>query len=242
MRCSSSGDPHFTLFDGTHHSAMGHGEYVYVTSADFAVHVCHRPVRGDGHTSGVSSIRGLAIKSKWGVLKWPNNDAPPPVAPEGSGIVMRGGTATFPTGEVVTKGGSNIFGTAVIELPPSYCNQVYGLCGAFDPEHSYENTLTMNDANKTVFTGTSYTKWGGPYLGEFQTVFAESWKVEAWESGALFTADVSGADMAHCIAQSRLNASSPAHLHATRLVALVLLLDLLFSLDMSLDHLERGAI
>ena len=100
MRCSSSGDPHFTLFDGSHHSAMGHGEYVYVTSADFAVHVCHRPVRGDGHTSGVSSIRGLAIKSKWGVLKWPNNDAPPPVAPEGSGILMRGGTATFQSCEI----------------------------------------------------------------------------------------------------------------------------------------------
>ena len=102
---------------------MGKGEYVYATGNDFSVHACHRPWSGDGYTSGVSSIMGLGIKSKWGVLKWPNNDAAPPVAAEDSGIVMSGSTAIFPTGEVVTKGGRGTFGTAAIELPPSYCKR-----------------------------------------------------------------------------------------------------------------------
>ena len=63
------------------------------------------------------------------------------------------------------------------------------MCGEFNPAKGFTDTLTINNANKTVFSGTSYTKWGGPYGGEFQTVFAESWKVKATDAGALFTAD-----------------------------------------------------
>ena len=163
---------------------MGKGEYVYATGNDFSVHACHRPWSGDGYTSGVSSIMGLGIKSKWGVIKFTGGT---PEVPADSGITVDGSSVTFPTGEVVFLGGNRPWLFTTIALPASYCGNVHGICGAFSPEQDFANKLTVNDANLTTFNGQHYTMGSGPYLGEFQSVFAESWKVSG--DDAVFTAE-----------------------------------------------------
>jgi hypothetical protein len=199
MECSSFGDPHFTTFSGMKHNAMGQGEFVLMQSTDdsvFNVHVCHQP----GDDPGVSVNTGVAISSKWGVLKFnQKHDAMRPPMPEGSGITLKPhtpsfgiNTITFPSGEVVLT--RNAGGVTQVNLPASYCDSVDGLCGAYSPQLDFTNALmighAVGDDEGTPFYASSdqVERFGGPYGGDFQSHFADSWKVgNAKDSEALFT-------------------------------------------------------
>jgi hypothetical protein len=194
MACYNFGDPHFTTFSNQKHNAMGHGEYILMQAdeaSDFAVHVCHQP----GDKPEVSQNTGVAITSQWGVLKFNHQlDSSRPTIPDGSGITLRPhtpsfgiNTITFPSGEIVET--QNAGGVTTVMLPARYCGNVHGLCGAYDPEEHFASTFAVNDAGFSVFSGSSTQLWGGPYGGEFQSQFAESWKVVATDSDALFTAE-----------------------------------------------------
>jgi hypothetical protein len=219
MKCDNYGDPHFTTFSGLKHSAMGQGEYILAQNVarTFSVHACHQPLEDLPDGASVSQNTGVVIKSQWGVLKY--NDptgAKRPEIPEGSGITFQEhtpafgiNTIVFPSGEMVlTKNDGEV---TTIELPSAYCDNVYGLCGAYKLDDNFANTLAMNDFNEageaTVWDGEYEERWNnGPVGGTFQTEFVESWKVTSAE--ALFSASecpsgessegVPAADYAEC--------------------------------------------
>jgi hypothetical protein len=182
----------------------------------FSVHACHSPVGGDGTTSGVAVTIGIAIRSAWGTVKLLDGGAPvfsgmtPGAADIGIGITKTGNRyrLTFPDGQVVQTGHTETwrvpFYSTTIILPTGYCGGVKGLCGAFDPPSLSANTLKVNcestaasdagyctvDMDYTdIFSGSSHTRWGGEYLGQFQTHFADSWKVAGASADAIFTAE-----------------------------------------------------
>jgi hypothetical protein len=200
MSCYNFGDPHFTTFSNQKHNAMGHGEYILMQTRvlmqagedfTFSVHVCHQP----GDKPEVSQNTGVAITSQWGVLKFNHKlDSSRPPMPDGSGITLEPhtpsfgiNTITFPSGEVVQT--QNAGGVTTVNLPASYCGNVYGLCGAYDPADNFASTFAVRDETMSVFSGSSAQRWGGLYGGEFQSQFADSWKVAAADSEALFTAE-----------------------------------------------------
>jgi hypothetical protein len=194
MECSSYGELHFETFSGKHFTAMGHGEYIIAQNPakSFSVHACHQPT-----VDSLSENTGVVIKSQWGVLKYNNPNLTPKI-PEGSGIVFKEhapsfgiNTIIFPSGEVVMT--SNNGGVTTIQLASAYCDNVYGLCGAYKPDDTFFSTLTVNDFNlpdgPTVWSGESTDQFdSGPFGGTFQSDFIDSWKVTAGSSDALFTA------------------------------------------------------
>ena len=91
-------------------------------------------------------------------------------------------------GEVVQC--QNAGGVTTVNLPSGYCDQVYGLCGAYAPSTGFANTFAVRDASYSAFdVSSSVQRWGGPLGGDFQSQWADSWKVSASDSEALFTED-----------------------------------------------------
>ena len=59
-----------------------------------------------------------------------------------------------------------------------------GLCGAYDPREvndaNFSTTYAMNIPEFSTFDSTNFVeRWGGPWGGDFQRSFAESWKTIA---------------------------------------------------------------
>ena len=50
-----------------------------------------------------------------------------------------------------------------INLPSAYCDNVYGLCGAYRPNENFANTLTVNNfeakGGPTVWDGDFVERW-----------------------------------------------------------------------------------
>ena len=172
MRCSSGGDPHVTMFSGQKGHPMGEGPYVLAQSTDrsFEVQVCHRRVR-----PGISVNSAMAVRSsEYGSAKYVGSSWE---VSSGSQIACSGATCRFPTGEVVSA-------LAWVSLPSSYCSAVQGLCGNYNPDSGFADAFS--DANGTVVSmvGQHY-RWGGPFWGNYQYDFVESFKATADTS--LFT-------------------------------------------------------
>jgi hypothetical protein len=187
MECFNFGDPHFTTFSGKHHSAMGQGEYVLVRDRNlsFTVHSCQQPLPEGAGGPAASETKGVAVRSQWGIMKFMGDESHLPTPPTNSGIRIKEHTPmfgvnqiTFPSGEVLEI--DTRTRSTRVRLGPSYCDQIFGLCGAYDPVTDFASTFTVNDAlmpSGSVFDGSSVERWGGMYGGEFQSVWAESWKV-----------------------------------------------------------------
>jgi hypothetical protein len=78
----------------------------------------------------VSSNTALAIKSPLGVMKYVGGKWHTPAGAEG---ICGANTCTFSTGEKVSMSG----GTVNVELPSTYCGDVQGLCGNYNPDIAF---------------------------------------------------------------------------------------------------------
>jgi hypothetical protein len=169
MRCSSSGDPHNTMFSGKMSHPQGSGPFILAQSADkaFVVQTCHQAI-GSG---SVSINKALAIKTPQGVIKYTDGNWDV----GSTGVSCTGGVCTFAGGEKVAAVGSSVW----VEFPSSYCSKVSGLCGTFNPSANFADAYT--NANGLI---TSVN--GNPQWGTFQSDFVESFALDGTSS--LFTA------------------------------------------------------
>ena len=169
MRCSSSGDPHNTMFSGKTSHPQGSGPFILAQSADkaFVVQTCHQAI-GSG---SVSINKALAIKTPQGVIKYTDGNWDV----GSTGVSCTGGVCTFAGGEKVAAVGSSVW----VEFPSSYCSKVSGLCGTFNPSANFADAYT--NANGLI---TSVN--GNPQWGTFQSDFVESFALDGTSS--LFTA------------------------------------------------------
>jgi len=89
----------------------------------------------------------------------------------------------FPTGEVI---GGHRGRRLWIRVPPagSYCQNVEGLCGAFNPASNYTDAYMTRSGVGGLYKDTFLP---GPAGGPYQLEFAESWKVLPDSPGAMFT-------------------------------------------------------
>lgn len=168
MTCSSSGDPHTHMFSGKTGHPQGHGPYVLAQSADknFVVQTCHQRIN-----SRVSRNSGMAVKSKWGLIKhtsgcWTGAS---------SRIKCSCNTCTFPDGAVVAREGGSVW----VRLPSTYCGQVSGMCGNYSPEKGFSDAYTNAEGVLVELTHGHYA-WGGPFWGAYQTNFVDSFKAKTY--------------------------------------------------------------
>jgi hypothetical protein len=164
--CSSSGDPHVRTFVGRRSHPMGQGEYVLAVCGSFRVHACHEPIT----RPGISKNNGFVIDTQWGLVKITRSGAS---IPSGVGIAIQGRrrrTITFPDGSMVS---GNVRSLSV-KFTGECCARTSGLCGAFSPALNYANIFTDASGNYRDYPN---SRWRGPFGGEFQSVFADSWKV-----------------------------------------------------------------
>jgi len=172
--CTSSGDPHWRTFNGVAHHAQGHGEYVF---AEFAtkdcgkveVHVCHHVGGvGDAETSGVSLNHGVSVQSDCGTAKYVTGKAPVESSKHTGFSFTREGPkrrVNFPGGSFLRTGIRG--GAVVLVIAKDVCTtEIGGLCNA------YRNP----DGSQFVISDHQRQAWGGPYMGEFQSVWATSWR------------------------------------------------------------------
>jgi len=175
--CSSEGDPHVHMWDGTKTNPMGVGEYILAKSTDgqFAVHACHTPV-GDPK-NGISANKGFAIKTPHGVV---HVDASGYQIPDGFGSQNVGREISLSGGEVISASGNAIS----LSLPMSkYSGKLEGLCG----HHGNAATAFINAQGQVI--AHMPVAWGGPMGGNYQSDFADSFKVAPNSPDALFTAE-----------------------------------------------------
>jgi hypothetical protein len=162
MLCRYIGDPHIQMFSGKRASPMGVGPYIFAMNSEknFMVQACHKRVSDEASVNS-----GLAIRYKQWTVKYLNNRWS---GIHGSGISCSSDTCNFPTGERVSVAGG---GSAVwLALPSTYCGDVSGLCGAFNPDANY------HDAFKLANNGGILWEQGeqGVQHGKYQTEFAQS--------------------------------------------------------------------
>ena len=180
--CSTQGDPHVTMFSGFQSHPQGAGEYVLATCAsqDFTVHACHRPL---WWLDGISVNHGFAIK--WGSTVVKVRPEGVDVQPPGAAVVVEGHKIRFPmadgTEAVVIARPDRL----TVKLPAACCGNVNGLCGQYSPAESFADAYTDAAGQRGSYPS---SRWGGPYGGEFQRQFVDSFKVAATAKGALFTA------------------------------------------------------
>jgi hypothetical protein len=123
------------------------------------------------------------------------NEGPLPYPPLNSGIRLKEHHPSFGLNQVVFPSGEIVeihlhLDSASIQLPAAYCDNVLGLCGAYDPRElndaNFSTTFTSNDAAFSTFESANYVeRWGGPWGGQFQRMFIESWKAGAVLPGAI---------------------------------------------------------
>ena len=138
--CTSGGDPHVNMFAFTPKNpskfsltAYPLGPYVLAQDKDkdFVVQACHK--------SDFSINTGVAVKSPYGNVK--NLDGATWIldaAANASGIVCSGVSCLFPNGERVSFSGIR----AWIVLPTTYCGNVEGLCGNYNPSAQFQDAYT----------------------------------------------------------------------------------------------------
>jgi hypothetical protein len=163
MTCTSSGDPHITMFGGARAHPQGTGPYTLVQNSDrsFVVQTCHTPASAG---SRVSYNTAVAIKHNGTV--W-----------QSGGAGSSGATKVYPTGETVVVQGTHVW----ITLPSSHCGGVSGLCGSYDPDTQFGDAYSL--ANGTVLDMVGQPqRWGGPYYGQYQSQFVQSFAATAADS------------------------------------------------------------
>jgi hypothetical protein len=178
MSCRSGGDPHVDMFaPGKNAHPQGHGPYVFAQNGDksFVVQVCHR---GSAVSSSVSSNHGVAVKYGGTTITRMNGEQWPDALP--TGVARAGDVLTFPGGEQVAMRG----GIVQVSLNATYCGQVEGLCGNFSPDQNYYNAFTAANGRIISMVGNP-VRWGGPFYGDYQYKFADSYKVSGADN--LFT-------------------------------------------------------
>ena len=124
------------MFSGRSGHPQGVGPYVMAQSLDksFVVQVCHRQVK-----RGISINNAMAVNSSYGMAKYVGGKWS---VAAGSRIQCSGATCRFPSGEVVSA-------LAWVSLPWSYCGNVQGMCGNYNPEAAYADVFTSMSFSKT---------------------------------------------------------------------------------------------
>eukprot|EP00937_MAST-01D_sp_MAST-1D-sp2_P007421 g7421.t1 len=162
-----------TMFSGDKAHPMGVGPYVLASDAGaFEVQACHQAVK-----AGSVISRNTAVAAKWTDATGAHKSVKF-IGGEWSGdkdlIECTADTCTFPNGARLGMAGSAIW----VRLPPAFCAQVGGLCGNYNPDAHYADAYTNSTGQAVSMVGQPM-RWGGPYFGQYQSEFADSWKATA---------------------------------------------------------------
>jgi hypothetical protein len=145
---------------------MGEGEFVLAVCGSFRVHSCHKPI----NRPGISRNNGFVIDTQWGRVKITQGGYE---LPPNSGIEIGGAHGRrllFPDGSRVIGN----FRSLTVKFSGTCCGNTSGLCGAFNPGLKYADVFT--DANGE-YRKYPNSRWRGPFGGEYQSIFADSWRV-----------------------------------------------------------------
>jgi hypothetical protein len=175
LSCSSSGDPHERMFaPGARAHPQGRGPFVLAQdfAQTFVVQTC--AANAGGAASSFNSA--AAIKSPYGVMKFVGGKW---VSPPGSEGICGANTCVFPTGERVSMQG----GAVSVALPATYCADVQGLCGNFNPDAGFADAFSDRLRAVVDLSGQSHHR--SKQWGQYQSEFVESFAVPP--SLSLFT-------------------------------------------------------
>merc|ERR1712232_1174594 len=181
--CTSSGDPHFSMFAGLKHHFQGIGEFVLAASKDghFQVNTCQQRWAGAVQQRTVNTM--VAIRVPGCTIVCIKGEKCTRVGECSVSVDVQTNSIVFPTGEMVSRGGLRSSAVSVKVPARSYANNLEGLCGAYSSPY-IGDSFTSSSGNVTA--GFSGGPSGNGY-DRFVASFANTYKVNS--SNSLFPPD-----------------------------------------------------
>merc|ERR1712110_1159642 len=181
--CTSSGDPHFSMFAGLKHHFQGIGEFVLAASKDghFQVNTCQQRWAGAAQQRTVNTM--VAVRVPGCTIVCIKGENCSRVGECSVSVDVQPSSIVFPTGEIVSRGHLRSSAVSVKVPAQPYANNLGGLCGAYlSPYIGDSFTSSSGDVTAGFSGGPS-----GNGYDSFVVSFADTYKVNS--SNSLFPPD-----------------------------------------------------